>query len=124
MPLTINTNSSATTASFQLSASNAAMRRSLGRLSSGNRIVSPADDAGSLAVAYKLRSRLTRVERVAENLQNSISFLQVQSSALQVAGNVITRMSELKTMSMDITKNFGDIENYNKEFIELQRQLG
>ena len=124
MPLTINTNSSATNASLQLSASNAAMRRSLGRLSSGNRIVSAADDAGGFAVAYKLRSRLTRVERVAENLQNSISFLQVQSSALQVAGNVITRMSELKTMSMDITKNSGDIENYNKEFIELQRQLG
>jgi flagellin len=124
MPLTVNTNTSATTASFQLSAANAALRKSLGRLSSGNRIVSPADDAGGLAVASKLRSRLTRVERVGENLQNSISFLQVQEGALQVAGNVLTRMSELKTMSMDVTKNSGDIENYNKEFIELQRQLG
>jgi flagellin len=95
----------------------------LGRLSSGNRIVSPADDAGGLAVAYKLRSRLTRVERVGENLQNSISFLQVQEGALRVAGSILTRMSELKTMSMDVTKNAGDIENYNKEFVELDRQL-
>ena len=123
MPLTVNTNTSATTASFQLSAANAALRKSLGRLSSGNRIVSPADDAGGLAVAYKLRSRLTRVERVGQNLQNSISFLQVQEGALRVAGSILTRMSELKTMSTDVTKNSGDIENYNKEFIELQRQL-
>lgn len=124
MPLTVNTNTSATTASFQLSAANDALRKSLGRLSSGNRIVSPADDAGGLAVAYKLRSRLTRVERVGENLRNSISFLQVQEGALRVAGNILTRMSELKTMSTDVTKNSGDVENYNKEFIELQRQLG
>ena len=100
MPLTVNTNTSATTASFQLSAANAALRKSFGRLSSGNRIGSPAEDAGGLSVASKLQSRLTRVERVGENLQNSISFLQVQEGALQVAGNVITRVSELKTIRM------------------------
>jgi len=32
-------------------------------------------------------------------------------------------MSELRTMAMDITKNSGDIENYSKEFIELQSQM-
>jgi flagellin-like hook-associated protein FlgL len=124
MPLTVNTNTSATTASFQLSAANDSLRKSLARLSSGNRIVSPADDAGGFAVASKMRSRLTRVERVGENLQNSISFLQVQEGALRVAGSILTRMSELKTMSMDVTKNAGDIENYNKEFMELWNQLG
>ena len=71
-------------------------------------------------MATKLRSRLTRVERVGENLQNPISFLQVQEGALQVAGKILTRMSELKTMSMDVTKNSGDVENYNKEFFELR----
>ena len=32
-------------------------------------------------------------------------------------------MSELRTMAQDITKNSGDIENYSKEFLELQSQL-
>ena len=32
-------------------------------------------------------------------------------------------MAELRTMASDITKNTGDIENYSKEFIELQKQL-
>ena len=32
-------------------------------------------------------------------------------------------MAELRTMAQDITKNTGDIENYSKEFVELQSQL-
>ena len=32
-------------------------------------------------------------------------------------------MAELRTMASDITKNSGDIENYSKEFIELQSQI-
>ena len=32
-------------------------------------------------------------------------------------------MAELRTMAADITKNSGDIENYSKEFVELQSQI-
>ena len=32
-------------------------------------------------------------------------------------------MSELRTLANDVTKNTQDVENYSKEFIELQRQL-
>ena len=32
-------------------------------------------------------------------------------------------MAELRTMASDVTKNTQDVENYSKEFIELQRQL-
>ncbi len=53
MPIVVNTNSSATSASFNLSRANDALRKSLTRLSSGKRINTPADDAGGLAVAYK-----------------------------------------------------------------------
>ena len=50
MPIVVNTNSAATSASFNLSKANDALRRSLSRLSSGNRITNPAEDAGGLAV--------------------------------------------------------------------------
>ena len=123
MPIVINTNVSATTASFNLSSANDALRKSLARLSSGKRIVSPADDAGGLAVAYKLASKLTRTEAVRSNVQNGISYLQVQDGALSSVGKILDRMAELRTMAQDVTKNSGDIENYSKEFIELQSQL-
>ena len=97
--------------------------QSLSRLSSGNRIVNPSDDAGGMAVAYKLQSKLKRTEAVRQNIQNGISFLQVQDGALSTMGKILDRMSELRTLAQDITKNTMDVENYSKEFLELQIQL-
>jgi len=123
MPIVVNSNASATSASMNLSRANDSLRKSLARLSSGNRINSPADDAGGLAVAYKLNSKLNRSHAVVQNAQNSLSYLQVQDSGLQTVGKILDRMGELRTMAQDITKNTQDIENYSKEFIELQSQL-
>jgi flagellin len=123
MPIVVNTNASATEASFNLSKANESLRKSLARLSSGKRISQPAEDAGGLAVAYKLQSKVNRTEAVIHNHENALSFLQVQDGALQTVGAVLDRMSELRTMAADITKNEGDIENYSKEFLELQSQL-
>ena len=123
MPIVVNSNVTATTASFNLSHANDALRKSLARLSSGKRIVNPADDAGGMAVAYKLQSALKRTEAVDKNIQNGISYLQIQDGALQVVGKILDRIAELRTMASDITKNSSDVENYSKEFIELQNQL-
>jgi flagellin len=123
MPIVVNSNATATSASFNLSRANDALRQSLERLSSGKKINSAADDAGGLAVAYKLDSRISRTSALIQNSQNALSFLQVQDSALSTVGSIVDRMAELRTMAQDITKNTGDIENYSKEFVELQSQL-
>ncbi len=123
MPVVINSNASATTASFNLSRANDALRKSLARLSSGKRITSPADDAGGLSVAYKLNSKAQRTEGVMQNVQNALSYMQMQDSALQGIGKILDRMAELRTMANDVTKSSSDIENYSKEFVELQSQL-
>jgi flagellin len=49
--------------------------------------------------------------------------MQMQDSALQSVGKILDRMAEMRTMAQDVTKNSGDIENYSKEFVELQGQL-
>ena len=123
MPVVINSNASATSSSFNLSRANESLRKSLERLSTGKRINSAADDAGGLSVAYKLNSRINRTHAIIQNSQNALSYLQVQDSSLATAGKIVDRMAELRTMSQDITKNTGDIENYTKEFVELQSQL-
>ena len=123
MPIVVNSNASATSASFNLSRANDGLRKSLTRLSSGNRINNPSDDAGGLAVAYKLNAKGNRTSAILQNTQNAVSYLQVQDGSLQTAGKIVDRMSELKVMSLDITINSQDLENYSKEFIELQSQL-
>ena len=44
-------------------------------------------------------------------------------TALASVGKILDRMSELKTMSLDVTKNALDIANYDAEFTQLQEQL-
>jgi flagellin len=123
MSVVINTNYSATVAANNLSASNSMLQKSLNRLSSGTKIVNPADDAGGLAVAMKLSSAAKRQGAVATNIANSVSYLQTQDGALKVAAKVLDRMSELKTLNDDPTKNSNDLANYATEFTALQSQL-
>ena len=123
MPLNINTNSAAASASFHLSKNNASLQKSLARLSSGSRITQPADDAGGLAVSMKLKGSINRLQGVEKNIGNAISFLQVQDGVLESAGKIVDRMAELKALSQDVLKNSSDIANYNAEFKNLQVQL-
>jgi len=123
MSVVINTNYSATLASNNLASSNAALQKSLNRLSSGSKIVSPADDAGGLAVSMKLSAAARRQGAVSQNIGNATSLLQTQDGALKIAGKVLDRISELKMLSADVTKNTTDVANYNSEFVALQAQL-
>jgi flagellin len=123
MSVVINTNYAATVASNNLAASNSSLQRSLNRLSSGSKIVNPSDDAGGLAVSMKLSAAAKRQGAVSANIGNSVSYLQTQDGALKVAGKVLDRMSELKTLYVDPTKSTSDLANYDSEFSELQTQL-
>jgi flagellin len=123
MALTINTNGAASTASYYLSKNNTALQKSLTRLSSGSRINKPADDAGGLAVSMKLNASINRMKGVNNNIQNAVSFLEVQDGILEGSASILSRMGELKALSQDVLKNSSDIANYNAEFKNLQVQL-
>jgi len=81
------------------------------------------DDAGGLAVSMKLESSIARLSGAHTNVQNAISFLEVQDGVLESAGKVVNRMIELKGLSQDVMKNSSDVANYNREFQDLQVQL-
>ena len=123
MSVVINTNFAAITAANNLATSSSMLQKSLNRLSSGSKIVSPSDDAGGLAVSMKLTAAATRQGAVLSNIGNATSLLQTQDGALGVTGNVLNRISELKTLYTDPTKNSSDKANYDAEFKALQAQL-
>lgn len=124
MSIAINSNQAATRASLNMKRVSDRLGQSLNRLSSGMRITTPGEDAGGLAVGMKLQSTLRRAKASMQNTQNGISFLQMQDSVLKVAGDIIDRMSELKSFFNDVSKNATDRETYNHEFHELQKELG
>jgi flagellin-like hook-associated protein FlgL len=121
--ISINVNPAASRSGLNLGKSQEALAASLERLSSGRRIVDPSDDAGGLAVHMKMAAAQKRTEATAINLRNAVSYLEVQDGAFQVADKVSSRMSELFALARDITKNAGDVENYDKEITNLKAQL-
>jgi len=93
-------------------------------LASGKKLTSPIHDPGGLAVSMKLSSSINRLAGAQNNVQNAISFLEVQDGMLDSVGKIIDRMSELKGLaSQDPMKSEQDRASYNNEFKDLQVQL-
>ena len=124
MTLQISTNTAANKASFYLAQSQKRLSQTLDRLSSGKRLTSPVQDPGSLAVAMKLEAAINRISGAVNNVNNGISFLEVQDGMLETAGRIVDRMSELKGLaSQDPMKSEQDQASYDNEFRDLQMQL-
>jgi flagellin len=124
MSFTISNNSAAAASNYYLGKNQNALQTSIKRLASGKKIIRPSDDPGGLSVAMKLKASVSRLTGSRNNVQNGMSFLEVQDGVLDGVGKVITRMSELKGLgSQDPMKSSQDIESYNLEFRDLQRQL-
>jgi flagellin len=124
MPLNINTNAAASSASYYLAQNQAALQKSMTRLASGKKIVAPYDDPGSLSVSMKLNASISRLSGAQNNMQSAISFLEVQDGILESAGKILNRMNELKGMaSQDPMKSAQDIASYDNEFRDLQVQI-
>ena len=118
--MVINTNIPSAYASRILSGSTNALAKSLAKLSSGSRIVSPEDDAAGLAQSMKFSAEIKRIGAARSNVGNAISFSQTQDGFLSKVDSALRRMSELATLSADQTKSDSDVQNYNKEFAELK----
>jgi flagellin len=121
--ISINTNSAASAAAYNLGNTNTNLQRSLQKLSSGSRINSSFDDAGGLAVSMKLSASIRRTEATQSNLNNAISLLETQDGVLKSADKILSRMSELASLSLDVTKSSTDTALYQTEYDSLASQL-
>lgn len=118
--MVINTNIPSAYAARILSGSTNALAKSLAKLSSGSRIVSPEDDAAGLAQSMKFGAEIKRISAAGSNVGNAISFSQTQDGFMGKIDSALRRMSELATLSADQTKSTTDVANYQKEFAELK----
>jgi flagellin len=117
--MVINTNTSAQSSARLLAESSSKLAKSLARLSSGSKIVSPEDDAAGLAVSLRFDAQISRIGAVSNNVSNAVSFSQTQDGFLQKVGKALDRMSELAVLSQDVTKSNADRALYNSEFSTL-----
>jgi len=123
MSIVIGTNRSSLQAANYLSANQTQLSNTLSSLSSGSRLTNPSTDSGGLAVSMQLTATANRDSALINTIANAQSFLQTQNGALQVATSIVDRISQLVTMSKDVTLTSTNTANYNTEFSQLQSEL-
>ena len=117
--MVINTNVAAQNSAALLQSSSTGLAKSLQRLSSGNKIVTPQDDAAGLAVSMKFDAQSNRIGAAMNNVSNAISYTQTQDGFLQQVSKALNRMGELSVSAQDVTKTDTDRSLYDAEFQQM-----
>lgn len=121
--MVINTNITAQVSANNLQTSQGMLSKSLARLSSGQKIVNPSDDAAGLAVASRLDAQIQRTNAAKTNVSNAVSFTQTQDGYLKKIAKALDRMSELTLLAQDVTKSDADRDLYNNEYGQLSAYI-
>jgi flagellin len=118
--MVINTNVEAARTANNLNVSQNNLAKSLSRLSSGQKIINPSDDAAGLAVSSRLKAQIKRLDSALSNVINGVSFTQTQDGFLKTVDKALRRMGELAMLARDATKSGDDRNLYDKEFQQLK----
>ncbi len=107
---------------------NAAVTRSTGRLSSGNRITQAADDVAGLSVSARMTTHLSGMRSGVVNIAQASSILQIADGALSRADQALQRMQTLSVAASSgiLTKaerlyldiEFQELKNNVQDIIE------
>ena len=129
MGLRINTNVTSLAAQRTLGNNNADKAQTLGKLSSGTRIVRSADDAAGLAISEKLKAQVRSTNQAERNANDGISMIQTAEGGLNEISNILIRLRELSIQSAsdtvgDTERKFTDLEYQNlKQEVERISQV-
>lgn len=107
----------------QLATTNAAMSKSLEKLSSGLRINRAADDAAGLSVSEGLRSQIRGDTMAQRNANDGLAMLQIAESGTQEITNSLQRMRELAIQSSNGTYTDTDRKYIQNEFSALKSEI-
>lgn len=123
MGLRINTNVQSLAAQRSLGISNAGVKSSMEKLSSGTRIVRSGDDAAGLAISEKMNAQVRSIRQNVRNANDGISMIQTAEGGMNEISNILTRFRELSIQAASDT--VGDAERgfIDKEVQQLKMEV-
>ena len=124
MPSIINTNIPSLNGQRNLNSSQNALSTALQRLSSGMRVNSAKDDAAGLAIATRMTAQGRGMQVAIRNANDGISLSQTAEGALGQIKDHLLRMRDLAVQSANASNTSGDRNQLQKEFEELQKEVG
>ena len=123
MPLTILTNVAALSAQRNLNNTQSMLSATLGRLSSGMRIVNAADDAAGLGISENLKADIRSFSQAQRNANDGISESQVAEGSMNEMQGIISRMREIAIQSSNGTLGSTERSYVQTEFVQLKSEL-
>jgi flagellin len=117
MGLRIGTNVAAISAGNNLKKTGDRLERVFSRLSSGNRIARPGDDAAGFAISEQLRGQERGLGQARRNADNAIGLIQVAEGGLAEQNNIVVRLREIAVQSASDT-----VSDEEREFLDVEFQ--
>ncbi len=117
MPLNVVSNHAANVAHRNLQMNDAAASNSLGKLSTGRRVVNAKDDAASLAIGQRLNAEVQGLKQAVVNSGQANSMLQIADGAMSTTSDILTRMKVLAIQSSS-----GNLSSTERDFLDTEYQ--
>lgn len=113
----IISNNAALFAQRNLAVASSTSESSIARLSSGNAIVSAADDVAGLAIGTVLRTTVSTLKTIISSVSQATSLLGIADAGLQNIGEILQRQKALAVQA-----NTGSLSNNERAFLDQEFQ--
>jgi len=123
MGMSILTNTASLSAQRNLSKSQGAMSKNIGRLSSGLRINTASDDAAGLGISENLKADIRGLAQAGRNANDAVSLAQVAEGSMNEQQGIVTRMRELAVQAANGTLGSTERGYIDTEFDALSSEL-
>ncbi len=123
MSVSLNTNSSATSAVNGLNKTQKVLNSIYEKLSSGKRINSAKDDAAGLQISDRLYSQINGFNQAYSNANDSLAYSQIAEGALSGTNEALQRMRTLAVQASNGTYSSLDRAAMQEEFNQLATQV-
>ena len=119
----LRSNGLASSAYKNLSRTQSSLNSNIGRLSSGLRIGSAADDSAGSNVSVRMKNQIKGMSQANRNAQNANNLLATAESGLSDISDILSKMRELSVQAATDTLNDNDRSSIDLEFQSLKDEL-
>jgi flagellin len=123
MTISVLTNVASLNAQRNLTMTQSALAASVGRLSSGLRINTAADDAAGLGISENLKANIRSLAQAQRNANDGISMSQVAEGSMNEMQGIVSRMRELAVQSANATLGNTERGYIQTEFTQLSAEI-
>jgi len=123
MSISVLTNVASLNAQRNLANTQTALAASVGRLSSGMRINTAADDAAGLGISENLKANIRSLAQAQRNANDGISMSQVAEGSMNEMQGIVSRMRELSIQSANGTLGSTERGYIQTEFSTLSDEI-